>query len=203
VNGVYRLDAGNVGHAVADGMLEPLSMEGLIRSVRLTPKFLTQYHLSLPAADPFEEFDPTAVSAESVRNAVIAMHEVRAGQQEFRRRLLDAYGRRCAVSNCAVEEALEAAHIIPDTVVGNAGMDPRNGILLRADIHRLFDCGLIVFRMEGDELRLSISPALEGSEYEQHARQAVRLPDQSNLRPSRRCLERRWEAQPLPTDKSF
>jgi len=84
------------------------------------------------------------------------MRHVRAGQQEFRQRLLDAYGRRCAVSNCAVEEALEAARIIPDTVVGDAGMDPRNGILLRADIHRLFDCGLIGFRMEGDELRLQI-----------------------------------------------
>jgi hypothetical protein len=193
-NGVYQLDAGSIGHAVADSMLEPLPKDGLVQSVRLTPKFLTQYHLSLPAADPFGEFDPTAVSLESVRNAVVAMREVRAGQQEFRRRLLHAYGRRCAVSNCAIEEALEAAHIIPDTVGGNAGMDPRNGILLRADIHRLFDCGLIGFRMEGDELRLSISPALEGSEYEEHARQPVRLPERANLHPSRRCLERRWEA---------
>jgi hypothetical protein len=205
-NGVYRLDAGNVGHAIADGMLEPLPQDGLVRSVRLTQKFLTRYHRSVPpneannvdeslAADLFEEFDPTSVSVEAVRNAIIAMRVVRPGQREFRQRLLDAYRRQCAVTSCAVEGALEAAHIIPDADGGARGMDPRNGILLRADIHKLFDCGLIGFRLEGDELRLSIGPALRGSEYEQHARQPVRVPEQPSLRPSRRCLERRWEAQ--------
>jgi hypothetical protein len=69
-NGLYRLDAGSVGHAIADGMLEPLPQDGLVRSVRLTQKLLTRYHRSVPAneannvgeslaTDLFEEFDPT------------------------------------------------------------------------------------------------------------------------------------------------
>jgi hypothetical protein len=65
----------------------------------------------------------------------------RQGQGEFRQSLLSAYERRCAISDCDVVEVLEAAHIVPHNI--SASDDPRNGILLRADLHTLLDEGLL------------------------------------------------------------
>ncbi|WP_183629116.1 HNH endonuclease signature motif containing protein [Novosphingobium sediminicola] len=42
-----------------------------------------------------------------------------------------------------MEDILEAAHIVPHAVIGQKGNDASNGILLRADIHTLFDLNLI------------------------------------------------------------
>lgn len=48
---------------------------------------------------------------------------------------------QCAISGCRIEEALEACHIKPHSAGGQATED--NGIILRRDLHRLFDLGLI------------------------------------------------------------
>jgi putative restriction endonuclease len=65
----------------------------------------------------------------------------RLGQGIFRIRVLDAYGRACAVSEEHSLPILEAAHIVP---LGRGGPnDVRNGITLRSDLHRLFDVGYI------------------------------------------------------------
>lgn len=66
---------------------------------------------------------------------------VRYGQPEFRKNLLRVYRGRCAVTGCAVERALEAAHIEPYADEGESRVS--NGILMRSDIHALFDAGLL------------------------------------------------------------
>ncbi|WP_421569026.1 HNH endonuclease [Stenotrophomonas sp. PD6] len=66
---------------------------------------------------------------------------IRRGQKGFRTKLLKAYGNRCAVTGCAVVDILEAAHIVPYKGEHTHRVD--NGLLLRADIHTLFDLGLI------------------------------------------------------------
>lgn len=66
---------------------------------------------------------------------------VRRGQRAFRRRLLKAYGKTCAVTGCKITELLEAAHISPYR--GDHTNKVSNGLLLRADIHTLFDLGLL------------------------------------------------------------
>ena len=64
----------------------------------------------------------------------------RPGQAEFRSKLIDVYG-RCALSGCTTLAALEAAHV---KTVATGGLDHSgNGILLRADLHKLFDANLI------------------------------------------------------------
>lgn len=64
----------------------------------------------------------------------------RAGQPKFRQLLIDLYG-RCPLSGCTTIQALEAAHVVE---VASGGADTRcNGILLRADLHRLFDSNLL------------------------------------------------------------
>ncbi len=50
---------------------------------------------------------------------------------------MDAYGGRCAVTNCDIEDVLEAAHISPYN--GPSTDQVYNGLLLRTDIHTLFD----------------------------------------------------------------
>ena len=65
----------------------------------------------------------------------------RLGQSSFRVLVTDAYQRRCAITGESTLMALEAAHIVPYS--GEGGHDVRNGLLLRADFHRLFDVGLV------------------------------------------------------------
>jgi putative restriction endonuclease len=67
----------------------------------------------------------------------------RLGQGSFRVIVTDIYNRRCAVTNEKTLPALEAAHIKP---FSNSGPHTvQNGILLRSDIHRLFDSGYVTF----------------------------------------------------------
>lgn len=63
----------------------------------------------------------------------------RRGQTKFRASLLEAYNGRCAVTGCNLTSVLEAAHISPYR--GDQTNHVQNGLLLRADIHTLFDLG--------------------------------------------------------------
>lgn len=89
--------------------------------------------------DDGSSFDPKDSKDQRVR--AIAEVVRRRGQAKFRKRLLDAYSNTCAVTGCDAVEALEAAHITP--YLGEETNHPQNGLLLRADIHSLFDLGLI------------------------------------------------------------
>lgn len=91
--------------------------------------------LKLPVPTPSERIRPDDVSWFS-----------REGQKEFRRAIIEAYG-RCAVTGCRVEAALEAAHIIP--YVDARSHIITNGLCLRADIHRLFDRNVIRIGQDG------------------------------------------------------
>jgi putative restriction endonuclease len=65
----------------------------------------------------------------------------RLGQRSFRVAILDTYERRCSVTNERTLPALEAAHIRDYRDVQEHTI--KNGILLRADIHKLFDAGYV------------------------------------------------------------
>ena len=80
---------------------------------------------------------------------------IRRGQPAFRAALLAAYGGRCAITGCDVEDVLEAAHISPYS--GPSSSHASNGLLLRADIHTLFDCGLVAFDPKTREVVLADS----------------------------------------------
>ena len=70
------------------------------------------------------------------------MVQTRQGQQGFRNDLIRTYGGRCFVTGCTELAALEAAHIRAVRKKGRHSV--RNGMLLRADIHNLFDRGLFL-----------------------------------------------------------
>ena len=66
--------------------------------------------------------------------------ERRPRQDAFRQALFLAYEGRCAITGCDVESALEAAHVTDWRSENDTGA----GVLLRADLHRLFDDELLV-----------------------------------------------------------
>ncbi len=101
--------------------------------------------------------------------------------------MLAAYQGTCAVSGCDAVEALEAAHII--AYLGPETNDVTNGLLLRADIHTLFDLGLIV--VQPNDHRVLVSKRLRGTSYESLAGQVIRLPTDLADHPSRQALEQR------------
>lgn len=70
----------------------------------------------------------------------------RLGQGTFKAVVLDAYGRECAITKERALPALEAAHIRPFSEI--QGHTIRNGLLLRSDVHKLFDAGYITVTPE-------------------------------------------------------
>lgn len=135
------------------------------------------------------EFDPQNVV--DARTKVLASIVRRKGQSKFRSALLRAYNHRCAVTGCEIEALLEAAHIVPyqgaDTNVVS------NGLLLRADIHTLFDLGLCW--IDPSRLVIKLAEGLDGSEYEPFRDQPILLPDDVSNRPSAEAL--RWHFNAL------
>lgn len=84
----------------------------------------------------------------------------RVGQQKFKRLLLEKYNNKCVITGCDIKEVLEAAHIQP--VKDNGNMCVSNGLLLRADIHTLFDLNLVNIDEEG---KVHWHSSLHGSDY--------------------------------------
>lgn len=112
----------------------------------------------------------------------------RMGQEAFKLALLDAYGGRCAVTGQRVRPVLEAAHIHPVAEGGLHRLD--NGLLLRSDVHRLFDLG---YMSVSPSLETRISPRLhkefpDSGEYTALEGKPVSVPGQRANRPSRDAL---------------
>jgi len=84
----------------------------------------------------------------------------RQGQPEFRQALMAAYRNQCVVTGCAIRDVLHAAHIVP----ARSGADHHlgNGLLLRSDIHDLFDRGLLAI---DKDCRVWVHPLIREREY--------------------------------------
>jgi len=165
----------------------------------------TSYDTSLETGQRLYESVMSAIPHEAARLGEIRQTETseifgaasivrrRIGQGGFRILVTDLYDRRCSVTGEATLPVLEAAHILP---VSRGGIhSPDNGLLLRADIHKLFDLGYVtidtahrfrVSRKLRDEWSNGrIYYALEGS--------SVRLPTRGDVRPSPDFLRRHNE----------
>ncbi len=97
-----------------------------------------QERLALPSQAP--ELQP-ALEKSSERYGAPVEILPRLGQGIFRVVITDAYERHCAVSGEKVLPVLDAAHIRPYAQEGTH--KPDNGILLRSDLHTLFDRGYV------------------------------------------------------------
>ncbi len=108
----------------------------------------------------------------------------RQGQGAFRKALLRAYSSRCAVSGCDVEDVLDAAHITP--YLGDHTDLVSNGILIRTDLHALFDRGLIA--IDPRDRTVVVSDRLIGSDYASLHGAKVSEPLDAAERPSKGSL---------------
>jgi putative restriction endonuclease len=113
----------------------------------------------------------------------------RLGQRSFQAVVLDAYHRRCSISGTHIPPVLQAAHIRPVTKGGEHRLD--NGLLLRSDIHTLFDRGYLGV---DPKFRLLVSPRLRadfsnGDQFYAQAGQVIELPEHRADRPGRESLE--------------
>lgn len=116
----------------------------------------------------------------------------RLGQGAFRVLVTDAYDRRCAITGERTLPVLEAAHIRPYSQAGPHQVD--NGLLLRSDLHTLFDRGYITVT---PELTVRVSGQIReewenGRDYYALERHQLRPPLPPNPPPSRDYLE--WHA---------
>lgn len=113
----------------------------------------------------------------------------RLGQQAFQAVVLDAYHRRCAITGTKIRPVLQAAHVRPLTQGGQHRLD--NGLLLRSDVHTLFDRGYLAVDVRH---RLLVSPRLReefgnGEQFYARAGQTISLPERRAERPHREVLE--------------
>jgi len=84
---------------------------------------------------------PALVAKDAPRRGAAALVQPRLGQGTFRIAVLDAYAGACAVTGEHSLPALEAAHIRP--FADDGPHEVTNGLLLRSDLHRLFDKGYV------------------------------------------------------------
>jgi putative restriction endonuclease len=131
----------------------PPSMAAVTRVAR------TLLDLPLPGDAATEDnFEPTGVDErERVARQIIA----RRGQRGFRSLLRAKHGSCCVVSGCGLVDLLEAAHISPYR--GKKDNHGANGILLRADLHTLFDLDLLA--IESTSMRVRLHPDVIASGY--------------------------------------
>lgn len=113
---------------------------------------------------------------------------VRRGQPRFRADLIAAYDGKCAITGCDAVEALEAAHILP--YMGAHSHHCKNGLLLRADLHTLFDLGHL--QIDPDTCCVMLGPRLRGTQYEALEGLRVREPVTRAARPSPKALRKRF-----------
>lgn len=128
------------------------------------------------------------VSDESRRYGEPVLIKPRLGQGAFRVMVTDIYNRKCAVTAEKTLPVLEAAHIQPFSSGGFH--QPTNGILLRRDIHSLFDLGYVTIT---PDFRFEVSKRIHdefgnGREYYALHGRTVTTPERGDCKPHRDAL---------------
>jgi len=131
------------------------------------------------------------VMEESQANRYGSAHTIysRIGQGTFKIIVTEAYHRRCAITGEKTLPVLEAAHIKPYSQNGPHMIN--NGLLLRKDVHTLFDRGYMTIN---EDLQIEVSKRIKedygnGREYYAfHGKRLAEVPEQLNERPSSQFL---------------
>ena len=116
--------------------------------------------------------------------------KVRLGQGAFRVLITDAYSRKCSISGERTLPVLEAAHIKPYAESGPHFIS--NGLLLRSDLHKLFDSGYLTIT---DEYKIEVSNRIKqeyenGKEYYQyHGKILHNIPNKDMNKPNKNYIE--------------
>lgn len=120
------------------------------------------------------------------RKEIFRQIRARRGQKKFRDMLLRRCNEKCQISGCGLVDVLEAAHINPYRFMEDN--QPENGLLLRCDLHTLFDVDLI--GIEPDSLIVRVSDIAAKWGYAKYDGLTLECPQG---RPSKSALHVRWE----------
>jgi len=136
-----------------------------------------QKYLALAEVDDvLEEFQEYIKEAKDDElNKIQVWINQRQNQSKFKLSLLKKYNSQCLISQTQIPELIEAAHIFLHSKSGQNSI--ANGILLRSDLHILFDCGLLSINPE--DFKVVINKSLEKTEYQKFHDLKVHLSEDS------------------------
>lgn len=133
-------------------------VDSLLSAVREKAHKIAEYENQNP--DPREPLNLEKVEdATALRQVVLRRY-----QSAFRQALLSQRPNRCAITGTSELSVLEAAHIIPYAERFADRDKPENGLLLRSDVHKLFDAHLIAINPETKEIE--VSDRIESPDYQ-------------------------------------
>lgn len=164
------------------GLGAVVGYEGGVFAIRPHGGPAARAEAAVAVSSPRDAFD--TLNIEDARRREMRALAVRQGQPAFRRALFEAYGGRCAITGCGVAAVLEAAHIIP--YLGERTNHVQNGLLLRSDIHALFDQKHLW--IDPKTRAVGISSLLMETDYAALAGKPLRLPDKQDDWPSEGAL---------------
>lgn len=127
-------------------------------------------------------FSPASLS--DAREIAIRAIVQRRGQKNFRAKLVSAYDEACCITGESCIQVLEAAHIIPYSGVDTNHI--QNGLLLRTDIHTLFDLHLI--GVNPTDFKVTVSSTVKSSQYRALHGSKISLPSGFQHHPSAKSL---------------
>lgn len=143
------------------------------------------------AALPAGTLDSTMMVGEDApRYGESFLTHARLGQGAFRVLVTDAYARRCAITGEKTLPVLQAAHIKPYAAAGPHAVS--NGLLLRSDLHILFDRGYVTVTAD---LKVEVSKRIKeefsnGREYYAlHGKMLANVPVDASEKPDRGLVE--------------
>ncbi len=163
----------------------------LVQGKRFPTESATARYLSEWGMRQLTALEPAIIAESAVESMYGRPSLIRArrGQGAFRLIVSDAYHKRCAVTGEKTFPVLEAAHIKPVSKGGDHRTE--NGLLLRSDLHTLFDLGYATVTPKGE---FRVSPKLKetwmnGRIYYDLDGSTIRLPEEDEKRPSPLLLE--------------
>ena len=134
------------------------------------------------------EFDNS--NEQDAKEKVLRSIVLRRGQPKFRANLLRAYARKCAITETCVADILEAAHITPYN--GPSTNHVTNGLLLRSDIHALFDLGLL--SIDPKDFRIYCAKQIRREPmYSELNEKPLRVPEKAIQKPNQDALRNHFE----------
>ena len=160
-------------------------MEGKTPSSELGQELLKIWEYLQQAKE--QDFNPDDIKDERQKRKRAVVN--RPGQKKFKHQLMKAYGGCCSITGCSVESVLNAAHIIP--YLGTKTDHPSNGLLLRVDIHKLFDIHYLSINPKTN--RVEMADVLKNTVYWELRGQLLRMPKSKIERPNYNALSKHYQ----------
>ena len=158
----------------------------------ITEKSEAEGAFAFPGFDALADNDRSILAEidDQDERKLVKAEQVRREQQDaFRKMLFSAYEGSCAITETDVPQVLQAAHINPYR--GRKSQVVNNGILLRSDMHLLYDAHLIA--VEPEKLAICLSDRLRNTTYASYVSSHLRLPVDEASHPNRNLLAAHYE----------